>query len=215
VRPLVALTYFAWVAGCHGNGHVDQKPFVAQAGDDVVNCACNLSFHYSSCTDGSCAEHFQVQLCLPPELQRPGGAPSAPDGGADDYSRAIDQYCRTTVTTTVYHLITVFNGNWCDYKAPYAPDGGIGSSIECFAQPLSDAKASATARDDGTCMTSCPTVECDFNTNCGKDVEDWEGNVDLDKCKCSQISTRHCPGDDPADLPRPLFCRPPKDVTLH
>jgi hypothetical protein len=215
MRLAVCVTLIA-IAGCNGNGHVDQKPFVARPHDDVVNCACNLTFDNSHCTGGTCYENFSVQLCLPPSLQQLGSTSQAPDAGiSDQYSAAIDEYCRKTVTTTVYHLITVFNGNWCDYKAPFAPQGGIGSSIQCFAQPLHDDSPSATARDDGTCDTQCPSVECDFNTNCGVDVEDNYGNIYLDRCKCSEISTRSCPGDNPADLPLPVFCRPPENVTLQ
>lgn len=209
VTPIMVLASLA-TPGCNGNGHVEQKPFVAAVGDDVVNCACNLSFDNSSCTSGHCAEHFEVQLCMPPALQQ-----SASNMSPTDYAQALDQYCRRTITNTVYHLIDVFNGAWCQYKAPYAPDGGVGSSVECFAQPLTDDKPSATARDDGTCMTSCPQVECDYSTNCGQGVQDQFGNPDLNKCKCSRIITQGiCPGDNLADLPTPLFCRPPPGVTL-
>jgi hypothetical protein len=200
-----------WI-GCSGNGHVEQKPFVAQAGDDVVNCACNLTFDNEHCTGGTCNEHFELQLCLPPALQRSQGT----DGGTDDYAKTIDQYCRQVVTNTVYHLITVFNGSWCQYKAPYAPNGGVGSSVECFAQPLSEGKASATGRDDGTCETPCREVDCDYHANCGEGVQDQWGTPDLHKCQCSRIVDQGwCPGDNPNDIPTPLFCRPPDGASIQ
>jgi hypothetical protein len=219
MRLFLPVVTLVTLFGCNGNGHVEQKMFVARPGDDVVNCACNLTFGNEHCSGGTCYEHFNVQLCLPVALQRPmmstPPAPGSPDGGVDDYSHAIDEYCRQTVTTTVYHLITVFNGSWCEYKSPFAPMGGIGSSVECFAQPLNDSKPSATARDDGTCMTPCQKVECDYNSNCGKNVQDSWGNINLDNCKCSEISWRQCPGDSPSDLPTPPFCRPPSNVSLQ
>lgn len=213
MRPFVGVLGLVLI-GCNGNGHVEQRPFVAQPGDDVVSCACNLTFDNEHCSGGTCYEHFSLPLCLPPALQQPAGAPPSSGGGADggssDYARAIDEYCRDTITNTVYHLIKVFNGGWCDYKAPFAPDGGVGQSVICFAQPF-DGKKTATASDDGTCRTPCPAVECDYATNCGQGVQDSFGNPDLDKCKCSQIvSEGTCPGDSPSDLPTPLFCRPPK-----
>jgi hypothetical protein len=133
-----------------------------------------------------------------------------PDGGlaADGYSRNVDEYCRNVITPTVYHLIKVWNGGWCQYKAPYAPSGGIGSSVVCFAQEIDDGKKNATTRDDGTCDRPCADVVCDYTANC-HDVQDDFGGVHLDKCACSQITSYACPGDNPADLPTPLFCRPP------
>lgn len=218
MRALVAVIGISLVAGCNGNGHVAQKPFVAQPGDDVVNCACNLTFDNEHCTSGTCKEHFAIQLCLPPELQQATAPPvdaGVPDGGTA-YDRAVDRYCRDTITNTVYHLITVFNGSWCQYKAPFAPDGGVGSSVECFAQPLRAGHPSATARDDGTCRTPCATVECDYHSNCGQGVQDAYGTPDLNKCQCSEIiSQGRCPGDDSSDFPTPLFCRPPAGATLQ
>src|SRR4051812_12067904 len=108
MRFFPGVMLIAFVAACSGNGHVEQRPFVAQRGDDVVNCACNLTFDNESCTGGTCKEHLEVQLCLPAALQQ------SLDGA--DYSAAVDHYCRATMTNTVYHLITVFNGAWCQYK---------------------------------------------------------------------------------------------------
>jgi hypothetical protein len=206
MRCWLAVIGLVFVGGCNGNGHVEQKPFVVQASDDVVNCACNLTFDNENCTSGTCQEHFEIMLCLPPALQQTsGGTVSA---------AAVDQYCRTTITNTVYHLIAVFNGAWCQYKAPYAPQGGVGSSVECFAQPIAGHEPSATTTDDGTCRTPCPEVRCDYHENCGQGVQDEFGNPDLDKCQCSRIIDEGiCPGDSPSDFPTPLFCRPPKGTT--
>jgi hypothetical protein len=208
VRHLLLVLVFAAIAiavACNlsGNGHIIQKPFYARPGDDVVNCACNLTFDNEHCTGGHCAAHFSIQLCLPPALQ-------AADGGVDMLSSAADQYCRNTVTGVVYHMIKVFNGGWCDYKAPYAPDGGIGSSVSCFAEELDDTMR-ATTVDDGTCRTPCAAVDCDYATNCGSSVQDSDGTIHPDRCKCSIITRYGCPGDPPGSLPTPLFCRPPSN----
>ncbi len=209
MRKLVALVLAVVAAGiiavaCNlsGNGHILQKPFFAQPGDDVVNCACNLTFDNEHCSGGHCAAHFAIQLCLPTSLQNA-------DAGVDMLSAQADEYCRDTVTHVVYHMIKVFNGGWCDYKAPYAPDGGVGSSVECFAQPISDSLPRATSFDDGTCRTACPSVVCDYNTNCGSDVQDSDGTIHPERCKCSIITRYGCPGDPPNELPTALFCRPP------
>jgi hypothetical protein len=203
---------------CSGNGIIEQRGYSARPGDDVVNCNCNLRFKNEHCTDNTCLEHFALQLCLPPALQAAasddGGATVGSDLGADEHSRLVDAYCRDTATKVVYHLIKVFNGGWCDYKTPYAADGGIGQSVECFAEPISDQSASATGLDDGTCATTCAPVECDYATNCGSDVQDSLGNIHLDHCRCSYVARYACPGDDPSDLPTPLFCRPPDGVAL-
>jgi len=106
-------------------------------------------------------------------------------------------------------MIKVFNGGWCDYKAPYAPDGGVGSSVSCFAEELDDGRMRATTSDDGTCRTTCPTVDCDYATNCGGDVQDSDGTIHPERCKCSIISRYGCPGDAPNELPTVKFCRPP------
>jgi hypothetical protein len=200
--------------GCSGNGHVVQTAFYAQPGDDVVNCVCNLTFDNEHCSGGHCAAHFAIQLCIPPSLQADGGAaldlgPPPGDGGVDDYSSRINRFCSDTATHVVYHMIKVFNGGWCDYKAPYAPDGGIGRSVICFAQEFKDGEERATSTDDGTCRTQCQTVPCDYATNCGSDVQDSSGNVHPDRCKCSIVTKYGCPGDPPSDLPTALFCRPP------
>jgi hypothetical protein len=197
--------------GCSGNGHVIQTKFIAEPGDDVVNCVCNLTFDNEHCTGGHCAAHFALRLCLPAALQRAdGGVVADPDGGVDEYSAAVDRYCRHTATNVVYHMIKVFNGGWCDYKAPYAPDGGVGQSVECFAQDIDDGRQRATTYDDGTCRTPCDTVACDYMTNCGSDVQDTDGTVHPERCHCSIITKYGCPGDPPGDLPTPQFCRPPQ-----
>ena len=198
---LVAAAAIAVACNLSGNGHIIQKSFFAEPGDDVVNCACNLTFDNEHCSGGHCAAHFSIPLCLPTALQ-------AADGGVDMLSSAADAYCRDTVTDVVYHMIKVFNGGWCDYKAPYAPDGGVGSSVSCFAQPIGNGTR-ATSIDDGTCRTTCTPVDCDYATNCGGDVQDSEGNIHPDRCKCSIITKYGCPGDPPNALPTPLFCRPP------
>jgi len=209
VRRLVALVVLLAAVGivvvaCNlsGNGHITQRPFVAEPGDDVVNCACNLTFDNEHCSGGHCAAHFAIELCLPPKLQNA-------DAGVDMLSSAADEYCRDTVTHVVYHMIKVFNGGWCDYKAPYAPDGGVGSSVQCFAEPIDDSQPRATSHDDGTCRTSCPAVDCDYATNCGSDVQDSDGTIHPERCKCSIITRYGCPGDPPGELPTALFCRPP------
>jgi hypothetical protein len=192
------------LSGCNlsGNGHIQQAAFTAQPGDDVVNCACNLTFDNEHCSGGHCAAHFSMQVCLPPELQ-------AVDAGADALAAAADGYCRDSMTDVVYHMIKVFNGGWCSYKAPYAPDGGVGSSVLCFAQPLKSGQASATTSDKGTCRSTCDAVDCDYSTNCGSSVQDSDGTIHPERCRCSQITMYGCPGDPPSDLPTPLFCRPP------
>jgi hypothetical protein len=207
VRSVLLVLGFAVAAvvvACNlsGNGHVIQKPFFAQPGDDVVNCACNLTFDNEHCSGGHCAAHFEMEICLPPSLQ-------TPDAGVDMLSASADQYCRDAVTHVVYHMIKVFNGGWCDYKAPYAPDGGVGTSVSCFAQELDDGRMRATTSDDGTCRSSCAAVDCDYATNCGGDVQDSDGTIHPERCKCSIITRYGCPGDAPSELPTPLFCRPP------
>jgi hypothetical protein len=206
VARLFWVAALASVAGCNlsGNGHVEQTKFYAVAGDDVVNCTCNLSFDNEHCVGGHCAAHFSIQLCLPAELQE------ADTTLLPDYSARVDQYCRDTVTHVVYHMIKVFNGGWCDYKAPYAPNGGIGDSVSCFAQEIDDGRMRATTVDDGTCRSSCAKVACDYDTNCGSDVQDsTTGEIHPERCRCSIITKYGCPGDPPDDLPTPLFCRPP------
>jgi hypothetical protein len=208
VRPprfALLLLLAAPTAACNlsGNGHVEQAPFFAQPGDDVVNCACNLTFDNEHCSGGHCAAHFDMKLCLPTTLQ-------SADAGASALSAAADEYCRQSVTEVVYHMIKVFNGGWCGYKAPYAPDGGVGSSVSCFAQELQNGQERATTSDDGTCRSSCAEVDCDYATNCGGSVQDSDGTIHPERCRCSEITKYGCPGDPPDDLPTPLFCRPPK-----
>ena len=214
----LALVAFALNPGClcNGNGHVAQKPYRVRSGDDVVNCACNLTFANDHCSNGTCLAHFSIALCLPTELlaSDDGGIEQVDlgdvDGGATNtYAHRLDTYCRESVTNDVYHLIKVFNGGWCDYKAPFAPEGGIGDSVECFAQPFDNDPAAATALDDGACRTPCDVVDCDFHLNCGGDVQDEDGTIHLDRCKCSQVTRYGCPDDPPQSLPTDVFCRPP------
>jgi hypothetical protein len=209
---------------CNGNGHVDPKPFRVRAGDDVVNCNCNLTFDNSNCSGGTCLAHFSIPLCLPPNLiENPDAGTETfdlgpvDDGGilVTDYAQKVDSYCKDVVPNIVYHMIKVFNGGWCDYKAPFAPNGGVGDSVECFAEELIDGHLNATALDDGTCMTPCDAIACDFDTNCGSDVQDEDGTIHLDRCKCSQVTRYGCPGDPPDDLPTAVFCRPPPNVPLN
>jgi hypothetical protein len=214
VLALLALPLMP-ACSCSGNGHLEQGHFYAHPGDDVVNCVCNLSFANEHCESGTCAEHFALQMCLPPSLQLAAPPPGPvltgagkPDGGVDPYSAAVNRYCRDTVTEVVYHMIKVFNGGWCMYKAPFAPDGGIGDSVECFASELASGNGRATTTDDGTCRKPCAPVACDYASNCGSDVQDITGNVHPENCKCSIITSYSCPGDPPSDLPTPLFCRP-------
>jgi hypothetical protein len=213
---VIALTSLANCSSCT-NGHVDQKPFVAIPGDDVVHCVCNLSFKQSSC-NGVCLAHFDIDLCLPDYLQRTRGSDDMgeiPDGGTE-YSHEVDDYCHNMVTNDVYHLIKVFNGGWCSYKAQFALDGGVGSSISCFAQERDDGKGNATGQDTGYCRQTCPTVECDYATNCGSNVQDSEGNIHLSNCNCSQVPEKYsCPGDPPGTLPTETFCRPPDGTKIQ
>jgi hypothetical protein len=217
---LLAVAPFVPGCQCSGNGHVDPPTrFYARPGDDVVNCVCNLTFDNEHCTNGMCAAHFPLRLCLPLPLQQgdggvftpDGGDPDGgtPDGGVDSHAKAVDRYCRDVASKVVYHMIKVFNGGWCDYKAPYAPDGGIGDSVSCFAQPIDDDDLNATTFDDGTCRTQCPPADCDYATNCGSDVQDSDGTIHPERCRCSIITKYGCPGDPANDLPTQLFCRPP------
>jgi hypothetical protein len=197
---------------CSGNGHIKQGAYTARLGDDVVNCNCNLTFDHPACAGGTCMEHFAIQLCLPADLQQYGHEAIVvgnPDAGSDPYSMAVDQYCRKTVTNIVYHVIKVFNGGWCDYKAPFSPSGGVGQSVECFAEPVN--KLSATTTDDGSCREQCAAVPCDYSTNCGQGVQDSLGNINLDRCQCSVVTEPYgCLGDPKTDLPTAVFCRPPE-----
>jgi hypothetical protein len=203
---------------CKGNGHVEQTPFVAYVGDNVVNCNCNISFRHDVCA-GDCAAHFAIQLCVPPEM-RQVVVPPEPDGGAPDggavtadqiYAKRMDDYCSQTVSNQAYHLIQVWNGGWCDYKAPFAPQGGIGSSVVCFAHELKPKTVVATTNTP-SCEQRCAPVECAYERNCGDDVQDDTGNIHLDKCKCSQVTMHQCPGDPASWLPTPVFCRPTEKV---
>lgn len=206
-----------FAGACTGNGHIDPAPFVAQVGDTAVNCNCNLSFNHSSCTGGSCQYHFAVELCLPPELNAAtidyGHAPS-PAGRAlanmpkAEFEKKVDDYCRQTATDIVYHLIQVWNGGWCEYKAPYSPNGYIGDSVACFPQSIASAGGTATESLGGNCSRPCDDVACDYHTNCGEGVQDMWGNVNLDLCQCNQVNESMCPGDPPNALPTPVFCRP-------
>ena len=127
----------------------------------------------------------------------------------DVYAKRLDDYCRHDVTNIAYHLIKVFNGSWCDYKAAYAPDGGVGQSVECFAHEITAGGKNATTRDDGTCLFPCPNTACNYSLNCGEGVQDAEGNIHIEKCRCNQVTNHGCPGDPKSDLPTSVFCRPP------
>lgn len=207
--------------GCSGNGHIEPSPFRASVGDTTVNCNCNLSFNHSICTGGTCRNHFSIKLCLPPALNSAtidAGRPPSPAGTAlknltaDEFATRVDDYCRREVTNIVYHLISVWNGGWCEYKEPFSPAGGIGESVSCFAQPLSGDGTSATeapaamSMADNTCSRPCPRTACTFD-NC-HDVQDDFGNINLDRCQCNQVTMHECPGDPPGGLPTPVFCRP-------
>jgi hypothetical protein len=204
---------------CNGNGHVAEAPFVARVADNVVNCNCNLTFKHENCSGGICKSHFDIKLCLPPHLNV-DTAPN-PDAGAvlnamsdDEFAVGVNDYCKKSVTNIAYHMIKVFNGGWCDYKAPFAPDGGVGESVVCFAH-ASDGKMAATAREEATCAEPCEQKVCDFKTNCGNGVQDEWGNIHLDRCNCTQILNYGCPGDPASDLPTPTFCRPPLNATFQ
>ena len=230
LRLAAGATLFAVLAlhpacTCSENGHVTPEPIVTRTADDVVRCVCNLTFSYDQCSDGTCDVHLDLPVCLPPSLQTKLAAlPSPPDGGTgadlglypDPRAKLVDDYCRVEMTNVVYHMVTVITGGWCDYKAPFAPAGGVGDSVRCFAYPFDDTPGgAATATDDGTCRKECPFVECDHNANCGDSVKDFDGTIHPDRCECSQIRQYFCPGDPTTDLPTALFCRPPKDGTLH
>src|SRR5579871_3778668 len=139
---------------CNGNGHVPMTPIVVKPGDNIVNCACNLTFDYHSCDNGVCYANFQVELCLPPELRQPPDTDAGfvtADGGVDNYAQRIDDYCTNEISNAAYHLIMVFNGGWCADKAPWAPDGGAGDSVQCFAHQISPDSLNATRYQDGVC----------------------------------------------------------------
>jgi hypothetical protein len=196
---------------CNGNGHVEQKPFATHVGDNVVNCACNLSFRHEICTE-DCAAHFNVQLCVPPWMRDPPQVPPNDMGMSAEsvYASRLDGYCKDQVTSIVYNLIQVWNGAWCDYKAPFAPNGGVGDSVHCFAQEIEDngLVASGTAP---SCEKMCPTVACDYGTNC-REVQDEWGTPHLDRCKCSQVISNQCMNEPPGGTPTPVFCRPTEPV---
>ena len=205
------------VGGCSGNGHLEPQPVQAAVGDTVVNCNCNLTFNQSACAGGTCRAHLPIELCLPPELNAAtidfGHLPSAAGLALAkmpkaEFEQRVTAYCEQTVTSLVYHLIQVFSGGWCDYKAPWAPQGGIGESVSCFPLAISDGSALATEKKAGTCARPCPQVVCSYETNCGADVEDSLGNINLDNCQCNQVTDRFCPGDPEGALPTPVFCRP-------
>jgi hypothetical protein len=204
-------------AGCITNGHVDPKPTRATVGDTAVNCNCNLTFDQSACAGGTCRVHFPIELCLPPELNTATidfGRPPSPAGKAlaamseVQFQQAVQEYCEKTVTNITYHLIQVFSGGWCGYKSPWAPEGGIGSSVSCFPLALSSDSDLATEHKSGACERPCPDVICSYEENCGDGVEDGFGNINLDRCQCNQVVDRMCPDDPPGGLPTPVFCRP-------
>jgi hypothetical protein len=205
---------FAQHAGCscNGNGHIPMTPIKVVPGDNIVNCGCNISFDYHSCTDGICFASFEIELCLPPELRSTVdtdmGFLAPADGGVENYANRIDDYCRVEITNAAYHLVASFNGGWCGYKAGFAPDGGIGSSVQCFGHEIHPGMGDATRHQDGVCPDVCPAIKCDYNTNCGDGVQDAEGNVHIENCHCTQVTDAKCPGDPPGSLPTVTFCRP-------
>jgi hypothetical protein len=212
-----ALATLLIATGCSGNGHLDPQPTHASVGDTAVNCNCNLTFDQGACTGGTCRAHFPIELCLPPELNVATidfGRPQSPAGKAlaamtqAQFDQRVQDYCETTVTNIIYHVIQVFSGGFCQYKTPWAPQGGIGSSVACFPLAVSSDTDRATERKTGACEQPCPQVVCDYATNCGDGVEDSLGNINLDRCQCNQVVDRSCPGDPPDALPTPVFCRP-------
>jgi hypothetical protein len=219
LTPLLSVAFalgVGLVPGCEcaQNGHLEPVPFRASVGDTVVQCNCNLSFKHQACINNTCLAHLGVKVCLPPELNvetidRVHGA----DAGvalraldAQTFADRVDAYCRKVVTRTTYQLIRVFNDSWCDYKSAFAPDGGVGESVSCFAYPISG--DDATEREETTCARPCPVVACSYDTNCGRSVQDDVGGVHLDRCRCTQVVDPPCPGDPPGSLPTPVFCRP-------
>ncbi len=194
------LLFSLLIAGCGANGHLEPTPFRAHVGDNVVNCNCNLSFEHSACVGGNCYAHFPIQVCVPPALRQQKMTD-------DQFAEKMDGFCRDTVTNLTYHLIQVFNGGFCEYKAPFAPTGGIGDSVSCFANSIDSAGGAATTAA-ASCDRTCVPVACSHDTNCGEGVQDSGGNIHLDRCKCSQITTHSCAGDPKEWLPTPVFCRP-------
>jgi hypothetical protein len=213
----LASSLLAIAGACDGNGLLTPQMFTATVSNTAVNCNCNLTFDYSTCTGGTCYYHLPIELCLPPELNTAtidyGHAPSAAGMALAqlpqaEFEQQVQEYCEQTVTNIIYHVIPVFNGNWCNYKAPFAPMGGIGTSVSCFPLPLTSGSDSATENAGGNCLQPCDQVACEYDTNCGQGVEDSFGNIDLDKCQCNQVVDRSCPGDPPDLLPTAVFCRP-------
>ncbi len=203
--------------GCSGNGHLEPKPVQATVGDTVVNCNCNLTFNQSACVGGTCRVHLPLELCLPPSLNTATidfGRPQSAAGRAlaqlspAQFEQRVTEYCKQTVTSTVYHLIQVFSGGFCDYKAPWSPQGGIGESVSCFPLAISADSSLATEKRAEMCERPCPQVVCSYETNCGDGVLDSLGNINLERCQCNQVTDRSCPGDPEGALPTPVFCRP-------
>lgn len=217
ISSLLAALLLTGAFACTGNGHLEPQPFSAKVGDTAVNCNCNISFDHDSCTGGKCKYHFPIEVCLPPELNAAtidfGHSPT-PAGNMlanlsqAEFEKRVDAYCKQTMTDIVYHLIQVFNGGWCDYKAPYSPQGYIGESVSCFPLAINSDGGKATEPLGGNCARPCDRVACDYSTNCGEGVQDSFGNINLDKCQCNQVTQSMCPGDPPSALPTPVFCRP-------
>ncbi len=187
-----------------------RTPIVAKPGDNIINCACNLTFDHPTCA-GRCEANFELELCLPPELRLAPNTDmgsAASDGGTESYAERLNDYCSQEIANAGYHLIKVFSGGWCAGKAPYAPNGGRGKSLQCFAHEFTTGHGDATRFAAGACPEVCPAVKCNYYTNCGEGVLDDFGNVNIDQCKCSQVIDAQCPGDPPSDLPSVVFCRP-------
>ena len=91
------------------------------------------------------------------------------------FEQRVNDYCTATVTTIVYHMIQVFSSGFCDYKMPFAPQGGIGDSVSCFPLAISSDSDQATEKKAGACERPCPQVVCSYEQNCGDGVEGQPG----------------------------------------
>lgn len=232
VLPLAMIVVAAANPGCNCKGADVQSDFRAHIGDTTVNCDCNIRYKYLS------EDHVapqQVMICLPPSLNLPVALQVDPAAATalqsmtdDQFKQAVDNYCRTTFTRILYHVERIAAANFCDAKAPYAPDGGIGTQVECFAQGLMPG-GPATFYDstpDAGCATPCADVACssydDPNIPLVKNCDaskieqsylDSLGNPHIDirpeYCKCNKVTEPFgCDGDPPDDLPTPDFCQP-------
>ncbi len=113
----------------------------------------------------------------------------------------------------------VGSASWCDVKKPFAPAGGVGSSVECFAKilPGQPDGGLATSRDETTCKGFCATKECILD-NCDgnkvfKKIMNSDGSYRIEVhpefCKCNVVPLSYtCPGDPPEYVPSDPFCQP-------